>query len=126
MVVSAPTGCGKTVLFELAILRTLQDGLNNPTARKRIVVYVAPLKALCQQIQETWSSRFGSIGLHVIELTGDTEMPNYATLMNSDIILTTPEKFDSITRKWKDNMAFMSQVSLVLKQITAGNVSGIN
>merc|ERR1719193_2935235 len=53
LVVSAPTGSGKTVVFELALLRLL---LSNA-----IAVYVAPTKALCSEKYEDWKRRFGAV-----------------------------------------------------------------
>ena len=65
MVVAAPTGCGKTVIHELAILRQLN--LNKKSATK--ILYIAPTKALCQQKFVEWSAMFTPLGLNVVELT---------------------------------------------------------
>jgi ATP-dependent DNA helicase HFM1/MER3 len=56
LVVSAPTGSGKTVVFELAIIREL-------LARKgdSLCVYVAPIKALCSERFQDWSKKFQKI-----------------------------------------------------------------
>lgn len=64
MVVSAPTSSGKTVLFELAIIRqcVFKDRFKT--------VYLAPIKSLCQQKLRDWKSKFSS--LRILELTGDT------------------------------------------------------
>ena len=40
------------------------------------------------------------MGIHVGELTGDTESFGQAEISKSNIIVTTPEKWDSMTRKW--------------------------
>ena len=39
----------------------------------------------------------------VKELTGDIDIDDFNTLNPTDIIFTTPEKLDSITRRRKDN-----------------------
>ena len=44
LVVSAPTGSGKTVLFELALLKALRADGAKPD---RIAVYLSPMKSLC-------------------------------------------------------------------------------
>ncbi len=59
MVVAAPTGCGKTVVHELAILRLLLK-YNSKSIK---VVYIAPNKALCQQKAEEWNIKFTDLGL---------------------------------------------------------------
>ena len=73
--VSAPTGCGKTVVLEMAIIRLLTEQRGNDAGRK--IVYskpsiiaqtnprlfmisqiVAPLKALCAERCADWKSKF--------------------------------------------------------------------
>mmetsp|Transcript_13275 Transcript_13275/g.24901 ORF Transcript_13275/g.24901 Transcript_13275/m.24901 type:complete len:988 (+) Transcript_13275:2573-5536(+) len=88
VVVSAPTASGKTTLMDLAILRLIERG-------RGTIVYLAPLKALCQERKKDWSERFRKIGLRCAEVTGDSD-----ELQESpDLILATPEKWDSVTRK---------------------------
>ncbi|XP_028448259.1 probable ATP-dependent DNA helicase HFM1 isoform X4 [Perca flavescens] len=100
-VACAPTGSGKTVLFELAIIRLL---MQTPEPWRDVkAVYMAPIKALCSQCFENWKKKFGPLGLNCKELTGDTEIEDFFEIQDSHIILTTPEKWDSMTRKWKDN-----------------------
>uniref|UniRef100_A0A3Q3W1T6 Probable ATP-dependent DNA helicase HFM1 n=1 Tax=Mola mola TaxID=94237 RepID=A0A3Q3W1T6_MOLML len=100
-VACAPTGSGKTVLFELAIIRLLME-TSEPWKDVK-AVYMAPIKALCSQCFESWNKKFGPLGLTCKELTGDTEIDDFFEIQDSHIILTTPEKWDSMTRKWKDN-----------------------
>ncbi|XP_062285176.1 probable ATP-dependent DNA helicase HFM1 [Scomber scombrus] len=100
-VACAPTGSGKTVLFELAIIRLLME--TSEPWRDVKAVYMAPIKALCSQCFESWRKKFGPLGLNCKELTGDTEIDDFFEIQDSHIILTTPEKWDSMTRKWKDN-----------------------
>ncbi|KAL1720053.1 hypothetical protein EV715DRAFT_262894 [Schizophyllum commune] len=70
MVISAPTGSGKTVLFELAIIKMLNDMRSNGSSLK--CVYMAPTKALCSERQRDWSAKFDPLGIKCCELTGDT------------------------------------------------------
>ncbi|NXL26755.1 HFM1 helicase, partial [Glaucidium brasilianum] len=100
-VICAPTGSGKTVMFELAITRLLMEA---PLPWLNIkVVYMAPIKALCSQRFDDWKEKFGPVGLSCKELTGDTVMDDLFEIHHAHIIITTPEKWDSMTRRWKDN-----------------------
>uniref|UniRef100_H0VA28 Probable ATP-dependent DNA helicase HFM1 n=1 Tax=Cavia porcellus TaxID=10141 RepID=H0VA28_CAVPO len=110
-VICAPTGSGKTVLFELAITRLLME-VPLPWLNIKIV-YMAPIKALCSQRFDDWKEKFGPIGLTCKELTGDTVMDDLFEIQHAHIIMTTPEKWDSMTRKWRDN-SLVQLVRLIL------------
>ncbi|KAL8241724.1 hypothetical protein R6Q59_012026 [Mikania micrantha] len=121
MVISAPTGSGKTVLFELCILRLLskfisQDGKFIHTKGTLKTIYISPSKALVQEKLRSWNQKLGSWGINCLELTGDNESYNIKNIQEADIVLTTPEKFDSVTRFGvKDGgLGFFSDISLVL------------
>ncbi|KAK9925336.1 hypothetical protein M0R45_033663 [Rubus argutus] len=121
MVVSAPTGSGKTVIFELCILRLLsrfisEDGRFFPTNGTFKTIYIAPSKALVQEKVRDWNQKFGSRGITCLELTGDNESYNTRNIQEADIILTTPEKFDAVTRyRVKDGgLSFFSDIALLL------------
>lgn len=110
IVLSAPTGSGKTVIMELAICRlltTLKD-------ERFKVIYQAPTKSLCSERFRDWNRKFAALGLQCAELTGDTDYTRMRSIQNSQIIVTTPEKWDSMTRKWKDHARLMQLVKLFL------------
>ncbi|KAJ5231810.1 uncharacterized protein N7469_006398 [Penicillium citrinum] len=110
LVLSAPTGSGKTVVMELAICRLL-----NVLKDERFkVIYQAPTKSLCAERFRDWNRKFSALKLQCAELTGDTDYTQLRSIQNSEIIITTPEKWDSITRKWKDHMRLMQLVKLFL------------
>lgn len=121
MVISAPTGSGKTVLFELCILRLLskfisQEGRFNHTKGTLKSIYISPSKALVQEKLRSWNQKLGSWGINCLELTGDNESYNKKNLQEADIILTTPEKFDAVTRFGIQDggLSFFSDISLIL------------
>ncbi|KAL1964042.1 hypothetical protein VTN77DRAFT_7588 [Rasamsonia byssochlamydoides] len=110
VVVSAPTGSGKTVVMELAICRlvnNLKDGLFK-------VVYQAPTRSLCAERFRDWTAKLTSLGLQCAELTGDTDYSQLRSIQSASIIITTPEKWDSMTRKWRDHARLMQLVKLFL------------
>lgn len=109
-VLSAPTGSGKTVVMELAICRLL-----NVLKDERFkVVYQAPTKSLCAERFRDWNTKFSALNLKCAELTGDTDHNQLRSVQSSQIIITTPEKWDSMTRKWKDHGRLMQLVKLFL------------
>lgn len=109
-VLSAPTGSGKTAVFELAICRTL---VQFPNEQYKIV-YQAPIKALCSERQRDWQQKFGILGFQCAEITGDSDQSMLASIKNATIIITTPEKWDSITRRWKDHEKLIRLIRLFL------------
>jgi ATP-dependent DNA helicase HFM1/MER3 len=109
-VLSSPTGSGKTAVLELAICR-MMNGFANGSYK---VIYQAPTKSLCSERQRDWQRKFGPFDLQVAELTGDTDNAQLRSVANASIIVTTPEKWDSITRKWKDHQKLMQMVKLFL------------
>ncbi|CBQ73764.1 related to HFM1-DNA/RNA helicase [Sporisorium reilianum SRZ2] len=108
VVLSAPTGSGKTVIFELALVRMLTKDPENARA-----VYLAPTKALCSERTRDWSTRFGSVGCGVTELTGDS-VHGLHVARKSRLIVTTPEKWDSLTRRWDEHSGILSTIRLLL------------
>ncbi|MCJ1225906.1 Sec63 [Toensbergia leucococca] len=110
LVLSAPTGSGKTAILELGICR-LVSGFNSDQFK---IVYMAPTKSLCTERQRDWQAKFASLDLQVAELTGDTDQAQLRNVQNASIIVTTPEKWDSMTRKWKDHSRLMQLVKLFL------------
>lgn len=109
-VLASPTGSGKTVILELAICRAVAT---NATGQYK-VVYQAPTKALCSERQRDWTTKFTPIGLKCAELTGDSDASDVRNVQSANIIITTPEKWDSITRKWKDHEKLMRLIKVFL------------
>ena len=70
MVIAAPTGSGKTLLMELALLRLF--AAVRPGQFK--AVYISPIKALAQEKATCWEKKFSRMNLSVLLETGDTDM----------------------------------------------------
>jgi antiviral helicase SLH1 len=56
------------------------------------------MKALAAEIVRKFSKRLHWIGIRVRELTGDMQLTK-AEIAETQIIVTTPEKWDVVTRK---------------------------
>ena len=89
VVASAPTASGKTALAELAICRTLRD--------EGTALFIAPLRALTTEKETEWE-RFEDLGYSVYVVTGERDL-NPRRAARADILVMTPEKTDSATRK---------------------------
>ena len=110
LVVSAPTGSGKTAILELAICRLATD----PNFEQYKIIYMAPTKSLCSERQRDWRQKFSPLNLRCAELTGDTDQGQIQNVQSANIMITTPEKWDTITRKWKDQEKLMQMIKLFL------------
>ncbi|CAN1127789.1 DExH-box ATP-dependent RNA helicase DExH12 [Linum perenne] len=107
VLVAAPTGSGKTICAEFAILRNYQKG---PDSVIR-AVYIAPLEAIAKERYRDWEKKFGKgLGLRVVELTGETAT-DLKLIEKGQIIVSTPEKWDALSRRWKQRK-YVQQVSL--------------
>ena len=107
VLLGAPTGSGKTIAAELAIFRVFRE---RPQAK---VVYIAPMKALVRERMEDWKNRFGKkLGKSVVELTGDVT-PDARAIASSSVIVTTPEKWDGVSRSWQTRN-FVQDVALIV------------
>ncbi len=89
VVASAPTASGKTALAELAICDALADG--------GTALFIAPLRALTNEKEADWD-RFEELGYSVYVVTGERDL-NPRRAARADILVMTPEKLDSATRK---------------------------
>ena len=89
VVVSAPTASGKTAIAEVAICRTLAAG--------GTALFLAPLRALTNEKEREWE-RFEELGYSVYVVTGERDL-NPRRAERADVLVMTPEKADSATRK---------------------------
>jgi activating signal cointegrator complex subunit 3 len=107
MLVGAPTGSGKTITAELALLRLHTE---RPQAK---AIYVAPLKALARERLQDWQRKLGdALNFSILELTGDVT-PESSALDQANLLIVTPEKWDSISRGWQKR-AYVQKVELVI------------
>ncbi|TDZ73205.1 Pre-mRNA-splicing factor brr2 [Colletotrichum trifolii] len=116
MLICAPTGSGKTNVAMLTILREIGKNRNPETGDIDLdafkIVYIAPLKALVQEQVGNFGKRLEPYGIKVSELTGDRQLTKQQ-IAETQIIVTTPEKWDVITRKATD-LTYTNLVRLVI------------
>jgi pre-mRNA-splicing helicase BRR2 len=111
----APTGAGKTNVALMCMLSVINryrhdDGIIDLDSFK--IVYVAPMKALVQEVVQNFSKKLAPFGMNVKELSGDQNLTRQQ-IQDTHLIVTTPEKWDIITRKAGDR-AYTQLVKLVI------------
>lgn len=103
IVISAPTGSGKTGCLDIALCALFKSG-------DLSAIYVGPTKALCAERELDWQKRFGRVKKTCNAFTGDSQ---YDTI-SGDIMIFTAEKLDSLTRRWCENKEAFKSVRLLL------------
>ena len=70
------------------------------TQEKARAVYVAPHEDVCAQRFQEWKTKFDDrLGRTVVQLTGETSA-DLKLLEKGEIIISTPEHWDVISRRW--------------------------
>lgn len=115
----APTGAGKTNVAVLTIMQQIalnraSDGSFDHSSYK--IVYVAPMKALVAEVVGNLSNRLQHYGVNVKELSGDQTLTRQQ-IDETQIIVTTPEKWDIITRKSGDRTYTQLVKLLIIDEI---------
>lgn len=89
MVVVAPTGAGKTVIGETAVLKEILH-------RRGKAVWLVPQRSLTNELDrelDAWRSR----GLNVVTLSGESRIDHQRT-READLWVATSEKFEALCR----------------------------
>jgi ATP-dependent DNA helicase HFM1/MER3 len=74
-------------ILELAMTRLFIKHKSVETKkRNHKVIYMAPIKALCQEKFEIWKPKFSKLGLICKELTGDSQNVTFKDVSDSDIM----------------------------------------
>ncbi|KAI0049650.1 Sec63-domain-containing protein [Auriscalpium vulgare] len=124
ILICAPTGAGKTDVAMLTILRVISQHREQIKAqppvtpeeeekRRPKIIYVAPMKALASEIVRKLGKRLRWLSIEVRELTGDMQMTK-DEIRRTQIIVTTPEKWDVVTRKPTGEGEVASKVKLLI------------
>lgn len=89
LLVCTPTASGKTLIAELAAMKSIIEG-------KGKAVYIVPLKALASEKYRDFRRKYGQIARIALSI-GDIDSAD-SFLAEYDLIVTTSEKLDSLTR----------------------------
>ena len=115
----APTGAGKTNVALMCMLsligqhqRTNSVGDVTYDLDAFKMVYIAPMKALVQEVVLSFSQKLKPYGISVKELSGDQNLTRQQ-IQETQLIVTTPEKWDIVTRKAGDR-AYTQLVRLMI------------
>ncbi|OLS15945.1 MAG: ski2-type helicase [Promethearchaeota archaeon CR_4] len=103
--VCAPSGSGKTLIGELAIVLAVLE-------HRGRAAYLVPYRALAAQKATEFRQLYEPTGIQVALATGDEDAPE-PSLMAADIVITTFEKLDSALRNTK-TQAWTKQLAVVV------------
>ncbi|XP_033213736.1 activating signal cointegrator 1 complex subunit 3 [Belonocnema kinseyi] len=115
LLICAPTGAGKTNIAMLAVVHQLKLHIENGVLQKNSfkIIYIAPMKALAAEMTANFRKRLECLGVSVKELTGDMQLTK-SEIMQTQMIVTTPEKWDVVSRKGTGDIALTSIVKLLI------------
>lgn len=77
------------------------------------IIYIAPMKALAAEMTANFGKKLSCLGIVVKELTGDMQLTK-TEIHQTQMIVTTPEKWDVVTRKGTGDVALTSLVRLLI------------
>lgn len=89
LLVGARTGAGKTRLAEIALVEAALGGAAG--------LFLAPMRAIAGEKQADWQ-RFAAQGLQVYKTTGDDAAYDPEQAAAAQIVVTTPERLESLIR----------------------------
>jgi helicase len=94
-VIRMPTSAGKTRIAELAIIDVVDASRDSFK-----VVYVAPYRALSDEVERSLSGLLSDLGFAVSTVLGSFEMDEIDDylLQQTDLLITTPEKLNLLSR----------------------------
>lgn len=107
LAVRLPTSAGKTRVAELAIVHTL---VTQPGSK---CVYIAPYRALANEIEESFANLFHDLGYAASTVPGgyDQDEMGEELAATDDVLVLTPEKLDLLFRLRAD---LLDQVALIV------------
>ncbi len=106
----APTGSGKTICAEFAMLHLFDV---SPDAK---CVYVTPKAELCEIVRREWDVKFGALSKKVAVLTGETAT-DLKIISKANIIISTPVNWDILSRRWKQRKQVQNVALFIVDEL---------
>lgn len=134
VLISAPTGSGKTLSAFLACIDALvRKALNGSLKEETEVIYISPLKALSNDVNKNLETPLAEImelarskGLPITDIrtavrTGDTLAPERRSMLSHPphILVTTPESFYILLTAEKSRAVLQTVTSVIVDEIHA-------
>ena len=101
LLVCTPTASGKTLIAELAALKSIIEGNGK-------AIYIVPLKALASEKYKDFKKRYGNVAKVALSI-GDIDSSD-SYLVDYDLIITTSEKLDSLIRHHAPWLSLISTI----------------
>ena len=101
LLVCTPTASGKTLIAELAALKSIIGGNGK-------AIYIVPLKALASEKYKDFKKRYDGIAKVALSI-GDIDSSD-SYLVDYDLIITTSEKLDSLIRHHAPWLSLISTI----------------
>jgi helicase len=106
-IISLPTGAGKTLLGEFALLQAIQKGYKG--------AYLSPLKAIVEEKKQDWMQQYPEVRWGLF--TGDSKRKGKnldKNPQNCDVLLCTPERFDAYLRGWRTHISWIAKLDVLI------------
>ncbi|QTL97477.1 DEAD/DEAH box helicase [Iocasia frigidifontis] len=107
ILINLPTSGGKSLLAEFALIKELEKNNNKKC------IYIVPTNALVYEVYKRLQERFRRLEYNVLNIPGGYEDHGEKLFQEYSVLITTPEKMDTIIRNNIRNN-FLDDVSLVI------------
>lgn len=110
--IGAPTGSGKTICAEFALLRLWSKRTSSRA------VCIEPYQEMVDMRVKEWKEKFGSVqgGKEIVALTGETSA-DLRLLEKGDVIICTPSQWDVLSRRWRQRKNVQTIALLIADEV---------
>jgi superfamily II DNA/RNA helicase len=107
--ISTPSGSGKTLIAEIAILSHILE-------KRGKALYLVPLRALATEKAQYFKNMYGYLNISICHAVGDEEI-SLPDLERSDILILTFEKYDSFLRNLPENPWLLKTTIVIIDEV---------